>query len=118
LQGQDNQIVQAADTIFQAHRMEIEAIRNSVTNCEAQILSIKRVHIGIETSLKDVKLKIIGVMEVMDSIKYSLNGIPSKRKLREHMAVMDDQLAQTRELHTGLTTAMEGLKLSESASFN
>jgi hypothetical protein len=39
--------------------------------------------------------KIVKVNEILDSIKNSLKGIPSKRELREHAAVMENQLAQT-----------------------
>jgi hypothetical protein len=47
--------------------------------------------------------KIVNVNEVLDSINNSLKGIPSKRELCEHAALMEDPLTQSRELNTGLT---------------
>jgi hypothetical protein len=74
--------------------------------------------IGIQRSLKEMNSKIVRVNETLDSLKNSLKGIPSKRELREHVAFIENQLAQSRELNTCLTTAMESYKFSESASFN
>jgi len=61
--------------------------------------------------------KIVIVNEVLSSLKNSLKDVPSRKELRQHAAAMEDQLVQSRELNTGLTTAMEGYKLSESASY-
>jgi len=47
LQGQDNQTVQEANSIFEAHKSELEAISKTVTNCDSQILSIIGTNIGI-----------------------------------------------------------------------
>jgi len=118
LQAQDNQIVQEGNSIFEAHKNELEAISKWVTNCDGQMLSIKGTNVRIQRSLQDMNSKIVKVNEILDAIKNSLRGIPSKRELREHAAVMEDQLAQSRELNTGLTMAMEGYKFSESASYN
>jgi len=41
-----------------------------------------------------MNLKTVKVNEVLNSIKDSLRGVPSKRELREHAAGMEDQLAQ------------------------
>jgi uncharacterized protein YukE len=117
LQNQDNQIVQEANSVFEAHRKELEAISKRVTDCDGQILSIKGVNVGIQQTLKNMNDKIAKVNEILGSIKNSLKEIPSKKELREHVAVMEDQLAQSRELNTGLTTAMEGYKFSESVLF-
>ena len=118
MQAQDNQIVQEANSIFEAHKKELEAISKQIINCDGQLLSIKGTNIGIQRSLKEMNQKIVNVNDVLTSIKNTFKGIPSKKKLREHAAVMEDQLAQSRELNTGLTTAMEGYKFSESASYN
>jgi hypothetical protein len=61
---------------------------------------------------------IVQVNEVLDSIKNSLREIPSRRELREHAAVVDEQIAQDREVNTKLTTAMEGYKFSDSSRYN
>jgi len=47
----------------------------------------------------------------------SLKDIPTKRELRQHSQMMEDQLAQVEEINTELTTSMEGYKFSESAQY-
>jgi len=96
----------------------LEALSKRITNCDGQILTVKGTNIGIQLSLKDMNSKSVKVNEVLDAIKNSLKGIPPKRELREHAAVMEDQLAKSRELNTGLTTGMEGYMLSDSPSYN
>jgi hypothetical protein len=118
LQAQDNQIVQKANSIFEAHKNELEAISKRVTSCDAQILAVKGTNIGLQRSLKDMNSKIQKVNKVLESIKTSLKEVPSRRELREHATAMDEQLVQMQEVYTGLTTAMEGYKFSESSQFN
>jgi hypothetical protein len=48
LQAQDNQIVQEANSIFEAHKNDLEAISKRVTKCDGQILAIKGTNIGIQ----------------------------------------------------------------------
>jgi hypothetical protein len=113
LQAQDNQIVEEANTIFETHKKELEAISKRVTNCDGEILTIKGTNIGIQRSLKDMNSRIHIVNEVLESIKSALKEVPSRRELREHATVMDEQLVQMQEVNTGLTTAREGIKFSE-----
>jgi predicted nucleic acid-binding Zn-ribbon protein len=108
LQAQDNQIVQVANSIFEAFKNQLEAISTRVTNCDSQLLYIKGTNIGIQRSLKDVNSMIVKVNEILDTIRNSLKGSPSQRALGQHASVMEDQLARYTELNTGLTTAMEG----------
>jgi hypothetical protein len=96
----------------------LEIIGNRITNCDGQILAIKGTNIGIQRSLKDMNSKILKVNEVLGSIKSSLKEVPSRRELREDATAMDEQLVQMREVNTGLTTAMEGYKFSESSQIN
>jgi predicted nucleic acid-binding Zn-ribbon protein len=109
LQAQDNQIVQEANSIFEAHKNELEAISKRVTKCDGQILAIKGTNIGIQRSLKDMNSKIQKVNEVLQSIKKNFKEDPSRRELEEHATAMDEQEAQVQEVNMGLTTAMERL---------
>jgi hypothetical protein len=95
LQAQDNQIVQEAYSIFKAQKNKLKAMSKRITNCDSQVLSIKATNIGVQRSLKDMNIKIVKVNKGLDSIKNSLKGIPSKRELTEHVAIMVDQLAQS-----------------------
>jgi len=90
LQAQDNQIVQEANSIFEAHKNELEVMSKRITNCDSQILSIKGTNIGIQRPLKDMNSKIQKVNEVLDSIKTSLKEVPSRRELREHATAMNE----------------------------
>jgi hypothetical protein len=58
------------------------------------------------------------VNDVLDSIETSLREVASRCELREYATAMDEQLVQMQEVNTGLTTAMEGYKFSESSPYN
>ena len=117
LQAQDDQIVEEANSIFEAYGIELDSMSMRITGCDAQILSIMGTNIGIQRSLKDMNSKIVTVNAVLNSLKNSLKDIPSSTELRQHVAAMEDQLVQSRELNTGLNPAMQGYKFSESASY-
>jgi hypothetical protein len=68
IQAQDIQIVLEANSVFEAHKKELEAISRRVTNCDGQILSIKGTNIGIQRSVKDMNSKIDKVNGILDSI--------------------------------------------------
>jgi len=78
LQAQDNQIVEEANSIFEAYTIELESMSERITGCDAQIQSIKGTNIGIQRSLKDMNSKIVTVNEVLNSLKNSLKDIPSR----------------------------------------
>ena len=61
MQTQDNQIVQETNSIFDAHKNKLEALRKRITNCDGQILSVKGTNIGIQRSLTDMNSKIVKV---------------------------------------------------------
>jgi hypothetical protein len=48
LQAQDNQSVKEANTIFEAHKNELESMIKRMTNFDAEILSLKATNIGIQ----------------------------------------------------------------------
>ena len=118
LQEQDAQIVQEANDMFITHKREMEAMNKHIMDNPSQILAIKGTNIGIQRSLKDMNSKIQKVNEVLDSIKTSLREVPSRRELKEHPTAMGEQIVQMQEVNTGLTTAMEGYKFSESSQYN
>jgi len=62
--------------------------------------------------------KIVKLNEVLNYIKKSLQDVPSRKDLTDHAVALDEQLVQMQEVHTELTTAMEGYKFSESLRFN
>jgi len=62
--------------------------------------------------------KIQKVKEVLDSIKNSLEEVPTGRELREHAVTVDKQIILLQEVTTGLKTAMEEYKFSESSHYN
>jgi hypothetical protein len=93
LQAPDNQIVQEANSIFEVHKNELEAMSKRITILNGQILSSKGTNIGIQRSLKVMNLMIVKTNEVLDNIKNWLKGIPNKRESRGHAAGMEDQLA-------------------------
>jgi hypothetical protein len=65
----------------------------------------------------DLSKRIDQVNKVLATVTGCIKSIPSRRELRQHQATTDKKLAQVEEIHTGLTTAMEPYKFSESTPF-
>jgi hypothetical protein len=117
-QGQDAQIVQDANDIVLLHEKKREAMSKSITDNASQIVAINGPNIRIQRFFKDMNSRIQQVNDVLDSIETSLREVASRWELREYATAMDEQLVQMKEVNTGLTTAMEGYKLSESSPYN
>jgi hypothetical protein len=58
------------------------------------------------------------VNNVMTAITTSLKQVPSKRELQLHTNQMEEQMQQVAEMNTGLTTAMEEYKFSQSSPYD
>jgi hypothetical protein len=96
-----------------------EAMRKRISDNSLQILvPIKSSNQGIQKSLAGVTKRIDEVNQTMAAITTMLKNIPTKRELRQHQDLMDEQLIQVEDINTRLTTAMEVYKVSELASFH
>jgi hypothetical protein len=58
--------------------------------------------------------RIDDVTMVTAAITESLKGVPSKQELRQHKITMEEIMNSIAEFNTGLTTAMDQYKFSES----
>jgi len=117
LQSQDNQRVSEATDLFAGMRQELEAQSKRISVNSLQVLAIKTSTQSVQKGLSALTKRIDEVNKAMAGITTTLKNIPTKRELREHQDLMDDQLAQVEEINTGLTTAMEAYKVSESTPF-
>ena len=118
LQDQDNQIVKEATDLFAVIRREQEAMSKRISNHSLQILAVKTSNQTIQQSLAMVTLRIDEVIKAMVAITTWSKDMPTKRELRQSQCLMEDQLAQAENINTGLTTAMEAYKVSESTPFH
>jgi len=118
LQTQDNQIVDEASQMFQGMKSEMEAMSKRITANSIQLLANQNKHKNIQDDIRGLTVAVESVNKVMSKIKDSLKNIPTKQELREHVTIMDEQTMKIQEVNTGLTTAMEGFKVSESSRFN
>jgi hypothetical protein len=117
LQQHDNQIVGAATDLFAGIRLELEAQNKKITDNCLQIFAQKVSVQGVKKSLGVLSKTIDEVNNVLASITESMKTIPRKRELCQHQVAMDDTLVQIAEVDTGLTSAMEQYKFSESMPF-
>jgi len=114
LQGQDNQIVREATDLFAGIRAELEAQGKRITDNGLQVFAQKVSIQAVEKSMTILSKRIDEVNAVLATIMDSLKTIPTKRELRQRQVMMDETLAQVAEVNTGLTTAIDQYKVSES----
>lgn len=108
---------EAAD-LFAGIRAELEAQSKQNTHNGLQIFPQKITIQAVQKSVGILSKRIDDVSKVLASITESLKNVPSKRELRQHQVAMDEALAQMAEVNTGLTTAMDHYKISESTPFD
>ena len=118
LQSQDNQIVEEASQLFQGMKSEMEAMSKRITANSIQLLASQNKNKKIQEDLQGLTTAVESVNKVMTKIKDSLKNIPLRQELRDHVLLMEEQNIRFREANTGLTTAMDGFKVSESSRFN
>ena len=117
LQSQDNQIVSEATELLAGFRKELEAQCKHIMDNTLQLVVVENSNQSIQKGLSEMTKRIDEVNKIMASITTSLKDIPSKRGLRQHAQVMEDQIAQVEEVDTGLTMAVEGYGFSDSAPY-
>ena len=118
LKGQDNQIVNEAMDMFTGIHREQEAMSQRISDNSLQFLAVEMSNQAIQKTLAAITLEIDEVNKAMVAITTSLQSMPTKRELRQHWSLMEDQLAQPEDITTGLTTGMKAYKVSESTPFH
>jgi len=68
--------------------------------------------------MKDFTTTVNEINKVLSKITNSFKVVPSKKELRDHAVLMEEQTMGVPEINTGLTMAMEECKVSESSGFN
>jgi len=114
LQDQDNQIVAEATDLFAGIRAEQEAQSKRITDVSLANFAHKVSIQGIQKSVGILSKKIDEVTTVIAAITESLKSVPTKQELRLHRAAMEETLNSIAEVNTGLTTAMDQYKFSDS----
>jgi hypothetical protein len=115
LQEQDNQIVTEATDLFAGFKKELETQSKKVMDMGLQNFANK---VSIQTVQKTVgtlSKRIDEVTTVVATITEKIKDIPSKRELRQMLVLMEESKNQMAEANTGLTTAFDQYKFSESS---
>jgi len=114
LQGQDNQIVGEATEVFDGLRSELQAQSNRITDMHlanyAQKVSVQ----ALQKSTTTLSQKVDKVTTVVAAITESLKQVLTKQELRQHRSAMEETMNSIAEINTGLTTAMDQYKFSDS----
>jgi len=114
LQDQDNQTVGEATDLVTGIRTELEAQFKRITDNSLQLFAQK---VSIQAGQKSVGVlskKIDDVTTVMAAITESSKNVLAKQDLRQHRVGMDESLNTMAEVNTGLTSAMDQYKFSDS----
>ena len=115
LQSQDNQIVNEASQLFQGMKTEMEAMSKRITANSIQLLANQKKNKQIQDDIQGLTLGMESVNKALSIMRDSLKDSPSKQELRNHALLIDEQTMKIQEVNTGLSTAMEGCKVSESS---
>jgi len=114
LQDQDNQIVGEATDLFAGIKKELEAQSKKVVDIGLQNFANKVAIQAIQKTVGTLSKRVDEVTTVLATVTDKIKHIPSRRELRQLQATMDDSVNQLAEANTGLTTAMDQYKFSES----
>jgi hypothetical protein len=114
LQDQNNQIVEEATNLFTGIKKELEDQSKKIVDIGLQNFANKVAVQGIQKMVGILSKRIDEVTTVLAIVTDQIKNIPLKRELRQFQAAMDDSVNQLAEANTGLTTAMEQYKFSES----
>jgi chromosome segregation ATPase len=101
--------------ILELPKKELNNLSMRISDNSQQILSIQGSNIGVQQTLKDVNSKVENLTKVLNSIKMSLKVVLSRKELRDHVAKMEENTIRMQEVNTGITNAMEELKVSQSS---
>jgi len=118
LQTQDNQIVQEATELFGGMRSELEAQSKRITGNALQLIAVKASVQAVQKGMAQLSKRVDEVVRTTAAITTSLKQIPTKLELRQHAQAMEEHKVQMTEVNTGLTTAMEEYKFSQSTPYN
>ena len=118
LQSQDNQIVQEATDLFGGMRNELEAQSKRISDNTLQLLAVRPSTQAVQKGLSLLSKRVDKVFKTTAAITTSLKQIPTKLELQRHASAMEEHKIQMTEVNTGLTTAMEECKFSQSSLYN
>jgi len=114
VQDQDNQIIAEATDLFTGIQAELEAQSKRITDDGLKIF-VQKVSIqAIQKTMGILSKRIDEITMVTAAITESLKNVPTKRELRQHKLSMEESLNTMAEVNTGLTTAMDQYKFSDS----
>jgi len=118
LQSQDNQIVQEATDLFEGMRNELRAQSKRISDNTLQLLAQKGSTQTFQKGLAQLSKRIDEVVKTTAAITTALKQIPTKLELQQHANAMEEHKIQMTEVNSGLTTAMEECKFSQSSPYN
>jgi hypothetical protein len=115
---QDNQILSEATNLFNGMRQELEALSKQISDNLLQILAVKVSAQNAENGVSVYSKWMDELNKALTAITTLLKSVPSRRELHLHAQTMEEHMQQITEMNTGLTTAMDGYKFSESSPYD
>jgi len=114
LQNQDNQIVAEAADLFTGIKTELDAQSKKIIDNGLQNFANKVAIQAVQKTVGILSKRMDEATMVLATLTDKIKDMPSKRELRQFQAMMEDSANQLAEANTGLTTAMDQYKFSES----
>ena len=114
LHNQDNQIVGEATDMFIGIKAELEAQSKKVVDMGLQNFANKVAVQAVQNTVGILSRRVDEITTVLATVTDKIKDMPSKRELRQFQATMEDSANQLAEANTGLTTAIDQYKFSES----
>ena len=114
LQDQDNQIVAEATDLFTGFKKELEDQGKKLLDLSLQNFANKVATQAIQKTVGILSRRVDEVTTVLATVTDKIKDLPSKREILQFQATMEDSRNRLAEVNTGLTTALDQYKLSES----
>jgi len=114
LQDQDNQIVTEATDLFAGFKKELEDQGKKFLDLSLQNFANKAANQAIREKVGILSRRIDEVTTVLATVTDKIKDLPSKQEILQFQASMEDSRNRLAEVNTGLTTALDQYKFSES----
>ena len=114
LQNQDNQIVGEATDMFIGIKTELEAQGKKIVDMGLQNFANKVAVQAVQKTVGILSKRVDEVTMVLATVTEKMKDMPSRRELRQFQAMMEESAEHLAEVNTGLTTAIDQYKISES----
>jgi len=117
LRSQDDQIIGEATDLFAGIKAELDSQSKIVLDKRLQNFANKVTIQGVQKTVGILSKRIDEITTVLATVTETQKDIRSRRELHKYQDTMDESVNRLAEANTGLTTAVEQYKFSESTPF-